>query len=79
MTTATLERTMGRKKSDAPSSKPSNEGRLVRLDPSIVAMGKLVAASRGRHLSDYFSDLLRDVVGKEYAKMVRDLEKGGGK
>lgn len=72
-----MEKTMGKKKAGRPTSgKPSNEGRLTRLDPAIVAMGKLVAASRGQHLSEYFASILRGPVQRDYASMVRELEKG---
>ena len=70
------EQTMARKKAAPSSGKPSNEGRLTRLDPAVVAMGKAVAASRGQHLSEYLSGLLKGPVGRDYAAMLRELEKG---
>lgn len=74
---AVAEREMAAKKVGRPASgKPSNEGKLTRLDSAVVAMGKAVAASRGIHLSEYFSEMLRGPVGKEYAAMLRELEKG---
>jgi hypothetical protein len=56
--------------------KPGGEGKLVRLDPAIVGMAKAVATSKGMSLADYLADLLRAPVGREYAKMLRDLEQG---
>lgn len=59
-----------------PSGEPSNQGRLTRLDPALVSMGKLVAASRGIAMSEYFAGILRGPVQKDYAAMIRELEKG---
>jgi hypothetical protein len=74
---AVLERHMASKKAGRPpSGKPSNVGKMVRLDPALVAMGKLVAANRGVHLSEYFAGLLKAQVDRDYAAMLRELEKG---
>jgi hypothetical protein len=54
--------------------KPSGEGKPVRLDPAIASMAKAVATSKGMSLADYLAELLRVPVGRDYAKMLRDLE-----
>ena len=70
------ERPMARPKKPAPApqsvGKPSNEGKLTRLAPDVVAMGKILAASEGRHLSDYLSDLLRVELRGRYAKFMKE-------
>lgn len=66
---------MARKK-PAPTAqaagKPSNEGKLTRLAPDVVAMGKILAASEGKHLSDYLSDLLRSELRARTARFMKE-------
>jgi hypothetical protein len=71
----TREGHMAKKK--AARGKSGGEGRLVRLDPSIVAMAKMIATARGMSLADYLADLLRGPVSREYAKEMRRLEQAG--
>jgi hypothetical protein len=66
---------MGRKRGNP--GKPAGEGRLVRLDPSIVGMAKLIATAKGITLADYLADLLRAPVSRDYAKEMRQLEDQG--
>jgi hypothetical protein len=57
--------------------KPSGVGRLVRLDPAIVAMAKVLATTEGIGVGDYLSGLLRSPVAREYAKVMKRLEQEG--
>jgi predicted HicB family RNase H-like nuclease len=67
---------------DVPKKKSESRryNMLVRLDDEVVEMGKKVAALRGVSLAEFFSDILRPAVdrefGKEVAKLTRD-DKGG--
>jgi hypothetical protein len=63
-----MDKTMGR------PQKSGGEGKLVRLNPAIVGMAKAVATAKGSTLADYLADLLRGPVGRDYAKMLRELE-----
>jgi hypothetical protein len=65
-------KSMGKRRGNP--GKPAGEGKLVRLDPAIAGMAKAVATARGMSLADYLADLLRAPVGRDYAKMLRELE-----
>jgi hypothetical protein len=56
----------------------SGVGKLVRIDPAIVSMAKVVSTARGMSLADYLSDILRATVSRDYVKDVKRLEKEGG-
>ncbi len=73
MATAVLERPMskmGRPKGD-------RDDVSTRIDRRIVGMARAIAAARGLTIAEYLSDLLAEKVGKDYAAMLRELEKGG--
>lgn len=73
---AVLERQMAKKRPGRPpSGKPSSEGKPTRLDPAVVTMARAVAGARGVAMSEYLSGLLRGPVGRDYAAMLRELEK----
>lgn len=73
-----MEREMAKKRPGRPpSGKPSAEGKPTRLDPAVVTMARAVAGARGVAMSEYLSGLLRGPVGRDYAAMLRELEKGG--
>jgi hypothetical protein len=74
-----LERSMAKKRGRPASGKPWNEGKPARLDAAVVTMARAVAGSRGITMAEYLSDILRGPVGKDYAAMLRELEKGGEK
>ena len=74
---ATLTRIGEMAKRTGRPKKPRGEGRLVRLDPAIVEMGKHVAAARGMALADYFADLLRAPVSRDFAKEMKRLQEEG--
>lgn len=65
------------KKRGAPK-KPGGEGRHVRLRPNIVTMAKTLSGAKGVPMGDYLSDLLEAPISREYAKVLRDLERKGG-
>jgi len=61
------------------AKKPARgSGKLVRIDPAIVSMARVVATARGIAISDYLSDILRPTVSRDYVKDIKRLEKEGG-
>lgn len=74
---AVLEKVMAKKRGPAPSGKPWNEGKAVRLDPSLVSMARAVATSKGLTIGGYLEPMFAANVRKDYAAMLRELEKGG--
>jgi hypothetical protein len=58
--------------------KAAGAGKHVRLDPSVVSMGRMVAGAKGITLTDYLSDLLRPAVSRDYVQVMKRLEKEGG-
>jgi hypothetical protein len=46
----------------------------VRIDRSLAMMGRAVAQYRGESLAEYFSEVLRPTVAKDYAGMLKNLE-----
>ena len=75
---AVLEKNMAKKRPGRPpSGKPSNEGKPVRLDPGLAAMAKAIATSRGTTTGDYLADIIRPVIQRDYAALLRTFEKGG--
>lgn len=65
------------KKRGAPK-KPTGVGRHVRLRPAIVTMAETLSRAKGMAMSDYLSDLLEAPISREYAKVMRELERKGG-
>lgn len=49
----------------------------VKVDRSLVAKAKLIAAHRGTSVAEMFSEMLQNPVDRAYVAMLRDLEKGG--
>jgi hypothetical protein len=52
-------------------------GRLVRIDPSLWSMARVVATTRGIGLGDYISSLVRSSVSRDYVAEVKRVEKEG--
>ena len=75
--TSTLEMLMPRKKSPTGPKLGA-----VKIDRDIIARAKLISADRGEPLAGYLSGILRAVVERDWAKMVRkagtQLESGEG-
>jgi hypothetical protein len=63
---ATVEATMPRKKSEAG---PKLGG--TKIDRDLIQKAKLIAADRGTSQAAYLSAILRPVVEKDWAKMIR--------
>lgn len=75
-----LERPMGRPKGSRDKNKPVRDDVAVKVDRTVIGKAKLIATHRGITLAELLSTLLRAPVDKEYAKMLRELdraEKGG--
>jgi hypothetical protein len=68
-------RSMANKKMGRPG-KPHGEGKSVRLDPSLVAKARAVANHRGQTLGDYFLSFSLAIVNRDYAAVLREIEKG---
>jgi hypothetical protein len=53
-------------------------GILVRIDPDVVRMARIIAPVKGLAVGDYLSDICRPVVGRDYVNEIKRLEKEGG-
>ncbi len=51
-------------------------GSVVRVDADLVAKARYLAASAGKELSAYVSDLLRPAIEREFEKAGRELMGG---
>lgn len=63
------------KKAGRPS-KPGGEGKTVRLEPGLVAKARAIAMDRGETIGDYLLSVALPIVNRDYAAMLRRLEKG---
>lgn len=80
MLTAIKEPTMAKKAAAGRPGKPDGQGKMVRLNPRLVAMARIVASDRGVAMGDYLSDLVMDTVKRDYQATLRKLDrelKGG--
>jgi hypothetical protein len=68
--------TMPKREGAGRKAKPEGEGKTVRLSPGLVAKARAVAQHRGITIGDYFLELTLPTVNKDYAAMLRELEKG---
>jgi len=68
---------MGKKRGRPASGKPWNEGKAVRLDPGLASKARAVATDRGITIGDYFLSISEATVNRDYAALLRKLEKGG--
>ena len=50
----------------------------VKVDATVAAQAKMVAASRGVHLAEYVSELIRPLVLRDLEIEMRKQLKGGG-
>jgi hypothetical protein len=72
---------MGQNKSGGLSmakKKARGVGMMVRIDPDIVRMARIIAPAKGVAMGDYLSDILRPTVSRDYVKEVKRLESEGG-
>lgn len=72
-----IEEAMMAKKSAAAGrpGKPDGQGKMVRLNPRLVSMARIVAGDRGIAMGDYLSDLVMDTVKRDYQSTLRKLDK----
>jgi hypothetical protein len=60
--------------------KAKGNGIMVRVDPDVVRMARIVAPIKGQAIGEYISEIVRPIVGQHYLKEVKRLEnEGGGK
>jgi hypothetical protein len=80
MPASTLEkRPVAKKKMGRPpSDNPRGEGIQTRIAPDVVRMGRKIAPVLGVNLADYFSDILRPTVLRDYARTQKMLEEQEG-
>ena len=53
---------------------------MVRLNPKLVAMARIVAADRGVSMGDYLGPMVLDAVRRDYLATMKKIEKEiGGK
>lgn len=50
----------------------------VKIDRTIVGKARLIATHKGTSTAEVLSEMLRGPVDQAYARMLRELEKGGG-
>lgn len=62
----------------AQSDKPKRDDVAVKVDRTLADKARLVASRRGLTLAEYLSELIRTPVEKDFAKVIREMEKGGG-
>lgn len=62
------------KKLGRPKTSERDDG-VVRIDRSLISMGKVVAGHRGVSLAELLSEMLRSPMKDAYLSMVRELEK----
>jgi hypothetical protein len=56
-----------KRESDDPKTTP------VKVDTGLVKKAKIVASAKGINLSEYFADILRGPVERDWSKIVRQL------
>lgn len=66
---------MAKKSAAGRPGKPDGAGKMVRLNPRIVAMARIVASERSIAMGDYLSGLLIDTVKRDYQSTLRKLDK----
>ena len=73
---ATLEApVMAKKAATGRPGKPDGQGKMVRLNPRLVAMARIVASDKGVAMGDYISDLVFDTVKRDYQATLRKIDK----
>jgi hypothetical protein len=73
---------MAKKKAGRPKGQSiRGEGKLVRIDPNVVGMARVVTGRRGTELGPYLSELLAGPVRRDYVAVLRELSalEGGTK
>lgn len=78
MTVALKRLAMAKKNAGGRPPKPSGEGKMVRLDPKLVAMARIVASDRGMSMGDYLGGIALDTVRRDYLATMRKVEKEMG-
>jgi len=71
---------MAKKSAAGRPGKPDGQGKMVRLNPRLVSMARIVAGDRGIAMGDYLSDLVMDTVKRDYQATLKKLDrelKGG--
>jgi hypothetical protein len=58
--------------------KPRGVGLMVRMDPDVVRMARVIAPTKGMAIGDYLSGLCRPGVSRDYVKEIERLKKQGG-
>jgi hypothetical protein len=80
MPVAIEETAMAKKSATGRPGKPDGQGKMVRLNPRLVAMARIVAGDRGVAMGDYLSEYLMEPVKRDYQDTLRKLDrelKGG--
>jgi len=72
---AALERALVAKPKGRPKRSERDDG-VARIDRTTLNRAKIVASSRRIPLAEYLSDILKPTVVRDYAKVVRDLDRG---
>ena len=56
--------------------KPELKLGVVKIEVALMTQAKLLAAKQGKPLATYLSDLLRPGIKRDWARMIRESEKG---
>ena len=67
-------RAMAKKRMGRPKSERQDVS--IKFDRILAAQARQVALSRGISMAEYLSELSRPLIGRDYAKMLRELEGG---
>ena len=59
-------------------AKPGGEGKMVRLNPNLVAMARIVASDRGVSMGEYLASVAQDVVRRDYLDTIDRIKKNLG-
>ena len=57
--------------------KSEREDGVTRYDKKLMAKARQVAISRGISLAEYLSEITRATVDRDYARLLRDIDKEG--
>jgi hypothetical protein len=78
MTVLLKDHPMATKNSGGRPPKPGGEGKMVRLDPKLVAMARIVAADRDVSMGEYIGGIAFETIRRDYLATMRKVEKEVG-
>jgi hypothetical protein len=70
MSTRTMERPMGRKRS---AGQPARDDIAVKFDRTLADKAKLVASRKGLTLAEYLTEMTRAAIERDFARVIKDM------